>query len=404
LNILFLTLSQIISDISSRGIYPDLLRKFAEEGHHVYIVCPFERKNNKPTSLTSKDNIHILGVRTLNITKTNVVEKGIGTILIEYQYLGAINQYFKNIHFDLVLYSTPPITFNKIIKLVKRKSIGTITYLLLKDIFPQNAVDLGYINKINPLYWYFKMKENDLYKISDFIGCMSPANVDYILRNNNNIDGNKVEVCPNSIELSVQPQNFLINEFKQKYGIPLDSKIAIYGGNLGKPQGIDFLIDVLKSNINRSDVFFVVAGAGTEFYKLKKFLTNQNPNNLLLLNTLPKNDFDRLVMVSDIGLIFLSRKFSIPNYPSRLLTYLENKIAILLATDENTDVGSIAEKNNYGFGVTSGDLAGFNNKLNFLINNTSVSKEMGINGYNYLLENYTTNNTYEIIMAHFVKP
>jgi hypothetical protein len=101
LNILFLTLSQIISDISSRGIYPDLLRKFAEEGHHVYIVCPFERKNNKSTSLISKDNIHILGVRTLNITKTNVVEKGIGTILIEYQYLGAINQYFKNKHFFL---------------------------------------------------------------------------------------------------------------------------------------------------------------------------------------------------------------------------------------------------------------------------------------------------------------
>jgi glycosyltransferase involved in cell wall biosynthesis len=151
-------------------------------------------------------------------------------------------------------------------------------------------------------------------------------------------------------------------------------------------------------------VFFVVAGSGTEFFKLKNFSINQNPANLLLLNTLPKNDFDRLVMISDIGLIFLSRKFSIPNYPSRLLTYLENKIAILLATDENTDVGSIAEKNNYGFGVTSGDLVGFNNKLNFLINNTSVSKKMGINGYNYLLENYTTNNTYEIIMAHFLKP
>lgn len=403
MNILFLSISTAVSDINNRGIYPDLLRKFAFEGHEVFIVCSFERKLRKQTNYINYGSVHILGVKTLNITKTNIFEKGISTLLIEYQFKNAINKYFYNYNFDLILYSTPPITFSNLINYLKIKYQAK-SYLLLKDIFPQNAVDLGLIRKNGLIHKFFKKKKKQLYKISDFIGCMSPANVDYVLRNNNNIDVNKVEVCPNSIELSYLPQDFDINEFKQKYGIPLDSKIAIYGGNLGKPQGIDFLIDVLKSNINRSDVFFVVAGAGTEFYKLKKFLTNQNPNNLLLLNTLPKNDFDKLVMVSDIGLIFLSRKFSIPNYPSRLLMYLENKIAILLATDENTDVGSIAEKNNYGFGVTSGDLAGFNNKLNFLINNTSVSKEMGINGYNYLLENYTTNNTYEIIMAHFVKP
>lgn len=82
-------------------------------------------------------------VKTLNIQKTNIVEKGIGNVLLEYQFEKAINKYYNNTKFDLVLYSTPPITLTRIIdRIKKRNSAGT--YLLLKDIFPQNAVDLEY--------------------------------------------------------------------------------------------------------------------------------------------------------------------------------------------------------------------------------------------------------------------
>ena len=75
MNILFLTVSRI-RDIKSRGIYTDLMRKFRDEGHNVYIVTPFERQFGLSTSLIKCDGINILGVKTLNIQKTNVVEKG----------------------------------------------------------------------------------------------------------------------------------------------------------------------------------------------------------------------------------------------------------------------------------------------------------------------------------------
>lgn len=53
------------------------------------------------------------------------------------------------------------------------------TYFLLKDIFPQNAVDLGFLSKAGlkrSIYKYFRKKEIELYKISDYIGCMSNTN------------------------------------------------------------------------------------------------------------------------------------------------------------------------------------------------------------------------------------
>lgn len=258
MNVLFLTLARI-SDIEERGIYTDLMREFVRHGHTMYIVVPAERRFHQPTEMLDGGNVKILRVWTFNIQKTNLIEKGIGTLLLEYQYQKAIQKYWKNAKFDLILYSTPPITFNKVIAALKKK--GAKTYLLLKDIFPQNAVDLGMFSKDSFLYRMFRKKEERLYQLSDYIGCMSPANVDYVLMHNREVDTCRVEVCPNSIEFCRGEERLCPNEaLLQKLSIPIDKILFIYGGNLGRPQGIDFLIKVLAANEKRNDSFFYHSG------------------------------------------------------------------------------------------------------------------------------------------------
>lgn len=108
MNILFLTLNRV-SDLSERGIYTDLMREFICHGHRVYMVVPAERRFHESTSIKESCGAQILRVKTLNIQKSNVVEKGIGTLLLEMQYQCAIKRYWKDIRFDLILYSTPPL-------------------------------------------------------------------------------------------------------------------------------------------------------------------------------------------------------------------------------------------------------------------------------------------------------
>ena len=62
------------------------------------------------------DGVRILKVKTLNIQKTNVIEKGVGTLLVESQFKNAIKKHFGGIKFDLITYSTPPITFTNVVK------------------------------------------------------------------------------------------------------------------------------------------------------------------------------------------------------------------------------------------------------------------------------------------------
>lgn len=389
-----------LNNITNRGIYQDLMRKFRNEGHKVYIVSPNERSFGKSTELLEIDGVHVLGVKTLNLQKTNVIEKGLGQVLVEGQYKRAINKYLGEKKFDLILYSTPPITLMGVVKYLKKKNPNAISYLLLKDIFPQNAVDIGMFGKNSLFYKYFRKKEEALYKQSDYIGCMSPANVEFLLKHNPEIKKERVEVAPNSVELT-QRSDIYQNEkyaLREKYGLPTDKPVFIYGGNLGRPQGIGFLVKCLDANKTRTDCHFVVVGSGTEQHLIQEWYDAEKPNNMTLLQFLPKEDYDALVRTCEVGLIFLDHRFTIPNFPSRLLSYLEYKMPVICATDPNCDMGSIAETNGFGYWCESNSAGAFTAILDKMIQ--SDIKAMGKRGFEFLKKNYLVENTYNAIVSH----
>ncbi len=399
MNILFLTMSKMLT-VEKRGIYTDLMRKFREEGHKVYIVTPSERRDGRKTCVIEEQGVKILSVRTLNVQKTNVIEKGIGQVAIEFLYKRAIKKYFKGVSFDLILYSTPPITFPKVIEYAKKKNPFAKTYLLLKDIFPQNAVDMGMLLKTGVkglLYKFFRTKEKKLYALSDFIGCMSPANVQYLLEHNLEISADRVEVAPNSLEL-VESEKSVDKSVLTKYNLPTDKPIFIYGGNLGVPQGIPFLIQCLEANADRMDCHFVVVGTGTYFQKLTDWYQFRKPKAVTVMKGLHKEDYDRLVQACQVGLIFLDYRFTIPNFPSRLLSYLEYKMPVIACTDPNCDTGFIAEENGFGFYAPSNDVTAFTKVVDKMLISDMVA--MGEKGYQFLKENYLIENTFNQIMKH----
>lgn len=400
MNVLFLTMLPV--DIHQRGIYNDLMRKFHKEGHQLYIVCPIERRQGKKSFVAEEDGVKILNVRTLNLQKTNIIEKGLGQLSIEYLFKRAIKKNLKGINFDLILYSTPPITFPNVIRYAKRHNPKAISYLLLKDIFPQNAVDMGMLSKNGIkglLYKMFRRKEKKLYAFSDYIGCMSPANVQYVLAHNSEISPERVEVAPNSVELiDNSAGNKGDAEILAKYNLPTDKPIFIYGGNLGVPQGIPFLIECLNANANRKDCHFIVVGSGTYFTKLFDWYNTQKPQAVTVLNSLPKEEYDRLVSACHVGLIFLDYRFTIPNFPSRLLSYLEYKMPVICATDPNCDMGSIAETNGFGYYVPSNSVESFTKAIDMML--SSDINAMGDKGYSFLKEHYLIDNTYNQIIKH----
>lgn len=402
MNVIFLSLSGI-EDIRDRGIYQDLMRKFRDEAHKLYIVASRERRLGQSLSLDEQDGVKILHVKTLNITKTSLLEKGLGTLLIERQFKSAIKKHLSSVKFDLITYSTPPITFTNVVKYLKKKNPNAISYLQLKDIFPQNAVDIGVFGEKSIFNWFFRRKEKALYAVSDYIGCMSPANVQFVVEHNPEVDASRVEVAPNSVELielsyEEGQENAERYYIRKKYDLPTNIPIFIYGGNLGLPQGIGYLVKCLDANKDRKDCFFVVVGAGTSYQLVEDWYLRNKGANVKVMRSLPKNDYDMLVKHCEVGLIFLDHRFTIPNYPSRLLSYLEYKMPVICATDVNTDIGKIAEENGYGYWCESVKPEDFTALVDKML--ASDRKVMGEKGYQFLKKNYLVEHTYNAIMKH----
>ena len=410
MNILFLTIGSF-ENFEAGSVHIDVVKTLASKGHQVYVACTNIAPEAEKVSFEQKNGVTLLRIKTGAVKKnTNLLKKGLATIMLESTFIKAIKKCFSDVKFNLVLYHTPPVTFEKVVRFIKERD-GAASYLLLKDIFPQNAVDLGMMSKKGLkgiVYHYFRRKEKNLYALSDYIGCMSPANVQYLLEHNPYISPERVEVAPNSVEFKVSGLDAMQERAKQeierayirtKYNLPKDKPILIYGGNLGKPQGIDYLISCLDAVKYRTDCCFLIVGNGSEYSKVDKWYKENRCKTIRVLRSLPKDDYDMLARSCDVGLIFLDHRFTIPNYPSRLLSYLQAKMPVLCATDPNTDIGRIAEENGYGFWCESVRAEDFVVLVDKMLQ--SDIKLMGIRGYDFLCKNYQAGHTCDVIMHHF---
>lgn len=399
IKLLFVSLGSLES-FDQQGIYTDLLKVFRDHGHSVYAIGVRERRSGLPTEYVESDGIHVLRVSAGNIQKTNLLEKGLSTLALKSHLVKAVNKHLPDVDFDLVLFATPPTTISGFIEAVKERT-GAKAYLLLKDIFPQNSLDLGLLSKkgIKGLaYRYFKLTERKTYACCDWIGCMSPANVDYLLTHEPQIDPRIIEVNPNSLiprDMSLSDRS----SFKEKYSLPDGVPVFVYGGNLGRPQNVPFLIEALKVNEERRAGYFAIAGNGTDRPLLEKWFESEKPKFAKLLPCLPRDEYDAMLVACDAGIVLLDHRFTIPNFPSRMLAYLQAGLPIVVATDEVCDMGAIAERHGFGVAVESEDPVSFVSACARLAG--LDMRAMGERGRGYFVENCNAERSYELIMEHF---
>ena len=381
-------------------IYTDLAEALYEAGHKITVAVSEQPKNLSQTILKKERGFDVLRIVTGNYYDVSLIEKGITTLMIPIKMRLGISKYLGNEEFDFVLYEAPPVTNAKLVSWAKKK-FKCPSYLMLKDIFPQNAVDIGMIKKNGLLYKFFLRKEKQLYDSASVIGCMSEANKKYILEHNSFINPNKVELFPNTKKLTDKYSSGKYT-MRQQYSIPNDACVFLFGGNMGKPQYVDLLCNAMVECKDDKSVFFLFVGRGTERHKLEKIIKDYDIKNALLLENLPRDTYEQITKECDVGLIVLHPDFTIPNYPSRILSYLEYAKPVLAATDNATDIKSFIEKVDCGEWTWSGDLGSFVEKIRIMANSNNLS-ERGMKGRKYIENNLTVSQSVALLEKHFNK-
>lgn len=380
------------------NIYTDLAEELNSSNHIIKVVVAEEKKKIEKTTLFEEKGIPVLRVKTGNLYEVGFVEKTMTFLTISNSLKKGIKHFFSNENFDLILFQSPPVTFHRLVKWAMNKYKAP-SYLMMKDIFPQNGVDINLYSKFSPVYWYFRNQEKSLYKTSSKIGCMSPKNISYLIEHNPYINKDKFELFRNTVKIEEEVKLSLEEKdaIRKKYGLEKDDVVAIFGGNFGKPQGLDFLLDILDEYKFAKKLKFVLIGRGTEKNRIFSEIKEKKYKNVYTFDFIPRKDYENLTRTCDIGLIFLDKRFTIPNYPSKTLSYLECSLPIMAAIDKNTDYGIMLENTNCGFWVENGDIKSYKNYFDKLVGNKKLRCEMGRNGRKYFEKECNVKNSVKII-------
>jgi glycosyltransferase involved in cell wall biosynthesis len=386
-------------DINTSSLVKDLTSEF-EKQHNVYIATPREKKFGLITELQVYNNVQILRVRTGNLFDTvNKFNKLITIFTMPRSILLSIKNYWYDVKFDLIVTQTP-YTSNALLINELKLHYQCPALLILFDIFPQNAKDIELI-KNSILFNFFKYKERKMLLSFDYIGCMSKGNIEYLKNNYSYITPSSLFLLPlwgidNGGGLNIPKE-----KIRKKYGLKINDFVLIFGGNMGKPQKIDNIIELAKSCSNDKDIKFLFVGKGTEAKRIKKTIKSQNIRNAIFIDFVPREDYEDITRSSDIGLISLDERFTVPNFPSKSIDYMRLGLPILASLDDCSakDYGKlIQDELKCGLISSARDTENFKQNLYKIKNDEKLRKMFKKNGLKAFTDYFSVRNAYMSIV------
>lgn len=251
----------------------DLARELVVQGHQVLIITPSGGQDKAWTEELS-DGITILRLSAPTTKNIGRLRRAISELLLPFFLIINFHRApFKSLVFDGIVWYSPTIFFGPFIHYLKKKS-DCKTYLILRDIFPDIAIDLGILKK-GLIYQFFKLIEFYQYSLADTIGVQSPSNLEY-LREWSKQPEQRVEVLHNWLSIKPSVPSALSIATSPLAG----KKIIVYAGNMGLMQGIDIVLELAQNLLNRNDVGILLLGRGSEVDRLKYAAQSQGLSNI----------------------------------------------------------------------------------------------------------------------------
>ena len=262
MNIVILSDRYHPTPVSGAVLMHDLACELADQGHNIHVLTADSNLDSE-YSISNESKVNVLRVRTQNQKKLNKPNRLLFELLLQRKIWKVFKKANINIKFDMLIAHSPTIFWSFLLKKLRKEYKSLPTYLILRDIFPKWAVDTGIISRINPIYWFLKWHEENLYKEVDTVGVQSQSNKEHLKTKKNNL---KIEVLYNFKKIdSIKPQKSNIrNELNLQNKV-----IFVFGGNLGFAQDIDNLLRLVNEFRKNESIHFLFIGEGTEYNKIK---------------------------------------------------------------------------------------------------------------------------------------
>ena len=319
----------------------DLAHGLMAEGHEPVVIVPAESQRRTWIE-ESVEGVRILRLAAPRFHSTGHLQRGVAETLMPLVMLyGIWRSHRRFASWDAVICYSPSIFFAPLVAALRFRS-KCPTYLILRDIFPNWALDLGLLRK-GLIYRYFQMVAWCQYQAADTIGVQSESNLVY-LREWAKQEGRRLEVLPNwlgpapDVGSSIQ-----VSETKLA-----GRTILVYIGNMGVAQGMDVLLDLAESLQDRGDVGFLFVGRGTDVPRLRAMAAERGLWNVVFHDEVDPHEIPGLLAQCHIGLIALDPRHKTHNIPGKFLTYMQAGLPVLARINARSDLQAIIESEGVG--------------------------------------------------------
>jgi glycosyltransferase involved in cell wall biosynthesis len=314
----------------------DLSRQFAQEGHDLTVMIPSSDIQG-PHVLAEIDGYRVLRLKAPRTKDIPFVRRVIGeSLMSSAMQAGLARSPLADARYDGVIWYSPTIFLGALVSQLKRQS-GCRAYLILRDIFPEWAVDMGLLGRGVP-YLYFKAVEAHQYEQADVIGVQSESNLSY-LKDWSARPGRRAEVLQNWLEGSAeQGCSISISHSSLR-----DRRVFVYAGNMGIAQGMDRLMNLAAALQDRRDVGFLFVGRGTEADRLRRQAKDCGLSNVLFHDEIPPEEIPGLYAQCHFGLVTLDPRHKTHNLPGKFLTYMRAGLPVLASINPGNDLARLIE-------------------------------------------------------------
>lgn len=312
----------------------DLAQEFLRLGHEPTVLVP--SSDMEPPWLREKMNgVEVLRLKAPRTKDIDYVRRTIGEFLMPFAMLRNLRKSpLAEQRWNGVVWYSPTIFLGPMAKSLKRSN-ACRSYLIVRDIFPEWAVDMGLMGRGLP-YRFFKMVERFQYSVADVIGVQTQANVAYLAAWAQK-PGRRVEVL----------QNWLADAPNTGCSISVsDSSLAgreifVYAGNMGVAQGMDVLLELAERLSSRDDIGFLFVGRGSDAQRLRADATQRGLTNVAFFDEIDPSEIPGLYAQCHVGMVALDPRHKTHNIPGKFLSYMQAGLPVLASINPGNDLADL---------------------------------------------------------------
>lgn len=350
----------------------DLVSELRCQGHDAIVLVPAAGLG-QAWALDDMDGTPVLRVAAPRNKDVGKARRLLAEMWLPYALLRGLRKSpLAGRRWDGVVWYSPSIFLGPAVAAIARRS-RCRKYLILRDLFPDWAVDSGLLRK-GLLYRFFKWVERRQYALADVIGVQTPANLPIVRCDAGK--GPRLEVLNNWLAkpaLGMAPLDLSAG--------PLAGRtVFAYTGNMGAAQAMDAFIELAARLRARQDIGFLFVGRGSELARLRARVSEWRLENVLFVDEIDADQVPGLLSQCHVGIIALDPRHTTHNIPGKLITYLHAGLPVIARINPGNDLEGLINAEKIGLVVAGDDPEQLEKHARRLADDSALRQEWGRNG------------------------